>query len=169
MWYSFITASDKSNWHTSVITLWFRYDLAQLAVRAPTNLSNVVIKLLGVRFPVEANFYDPTTFLWEIINKICLNQKENICRKSVFFWYFDQFNYTSRDSLMGLSVFQQMKGIIMLLKRQPSQKQSGKFMDSISEFYHLTFELRSIVTHQFQFISLDCVLCIFYCYFFAGM
>ena len=33
------------------------YDVAQLAVRSPHNLSNIVIKLLGVRFPVEA-IYD---------------------------------------------------------------------------------------------------------------
>ena len=29
----------------------------------PPSLSNYVIKLLGVPLPVEANFYDPTTFL----------------------------------------------------------------------------------------------------------
>ena len=41
-----------------------RYDLAQLGERMPQSLSNDVIKLLGVRVPVIANFYDPTTFLF---------------------------------------------------------------------------------------------------------
>jgi len=43
-----------------------RYDLAQLRECVPPSLFNDVIKLLGVRVPVIANFYDPTTFLFLI-------------------------------------------------------------------------------------------------------
>ena len=45
-----------------------RYDLAELGERVPPSHSNDVIKLLGVRVPVEANFYDPETFL--LVNTI---------------------------------------------------------------------------------------------------
>ena len=44
-------------------TNYSRCDVAQLGERVPPSLSNDVIKLLGVRVPIEANFYDPTTFL----------------------------------------------------------------------------------------------------------
>ena len=43
-----------------------RNDIAQLGERVPQSLSNDVMKLLGVRVPVIAHFYDPTTFLFEI-------------------------------------------------------------------------------------------------------
>ena len=41
-----------------------RNDIAQLGERVPQSLSNNVMKLLGVGFPVIVNFYDPTTFLF---------------------------------------------------------------------------------------------------------
>jgi len=46
---------------------YIRNDLAHLGERMPQNLSNDVMKLLGVRVPVVANFYDPTTFLFRNI------------------------------------------------------------------------------------------------------
>ena len=51
-----------------------RNDTAQLGERVPQSLSNDVIKLLRVRVPVIANFYDPTTFvfvMWQILG--CFN------------------------------------------------------------------------------------------------
>ena len=49
-----------------------RNDTAQLGERVPQSLSNDVIKLLRVRVPVIANFYDPTTFVL-IISRLSKN------------------------------------------------------------------------------------------------
>ena len=38
-----------------------RDDLAQLVAHLPANIFNVKEKMLGVQFPVEINFYNPTT------------------------------------------------------------------------------------------------------------
>ena len=43
-----------------------RNAVAQLGERVPQSLSNDVIKLLRVRVPVIANFYDPTTFVFAL-------------------------------------------------------------------------------------------------------
>ena len=49
-----------------------RNDLAQLGERVPQSLSNNIMKLLGVRVHVIANFYDPTTLLFVTVSSFLI-------------------------------------------------------------------------------------------------
>ena len=47
--------------------------------RVPPSLSNDVIKLLGVRVPVEANVYDPNNLaINDLINSLRMIKKDNL-------------------------------------------------------------------------------------------